>query len=164
MEPEREGKGRTALRKSSVLFLTASISALVAIYYVQNRVVPGRWENAIRTSTNLLGLLAVPVLLLLGCTTWVKTSREKLSVWRNGLGLGSMVLLSWAWMINLAARMASTIRPYQSNFFNLEWNATLFYSTLVAALLAIALKGTARLLIFSAALLLLSGLQSDIYF
>src|SRR5207249_9321750 len=47
---------------------------------VQNRVVPGRWENAIRTSTNLLGLLAVPVLLLLGCMTWVKTSREKLSV------------------------------------------------------------------------------------
>src|SRR5437660_102489 len=139
MEPERESKGRTALRKSSVLVLTASISALVAIY-IQNRVVPGRWENAIRTSTNLLGLLAVSVLLLLGCTTWVKTSREKLSVWRNGLGLGSMVLISCAWMINLAARMASTIRPYQSNFFNLEWMANLFYSTLVAALLAIALK------------------------
>ena len=75
-----------------------------------------------------------------------------------------MVLLSCAWMINLAARMASTIRPYQNNFFNLEWNATIFDSTLVAALLAIALKGTARLLIFSAALLLLSGLQSDIDF
>jgi hypothetical protein len=42
--------------------------------------------------------------------------------------------------------------------------ATLLYSTMVAALLAIALKGTARLLICSAALLLLSGLQSGIYF
>jgi hypothetical protein len=67
-------------------------------------------------------------------------------------------------MVDLAARLASAIRPYQANFFNLEWSATISYSTLVAALLAIALKGTARLLIFSAAILLFAGLQSEIYF
>jgi len=36
MEPERESKGRTALRKSSVLVLIASISALVAIYCTES--------------------------------------------------------------------------------------------------------------------------------
>lgn len=164
MELEGEIKRGAALRKSSILVLVGSIAAQVAINYVQHRVVPGRLEIAIRTSTNLLGLLAVPFLLLLGCITWVKTTREKLSIWRNGLSLSSIVLLSCAWTIDLAARMASTIRPYQSNFFNLDWLATLLYSTMIAALLGIALKGTARLLICSAALLLLSGLQSGIYF
>ena len=50
----------------------------------------------------------VPFLLLLGCTTWVKTTREKLSIWRNGLSLSSIVLLSCAWTIDLAERMAET--------------------------------------------------------
>ena len=67
-------------------------------------------------------------------------------------------------MIDIAARLASAIRPYQANFFNLEWLATILYSTLLAALLAIALKGTARLVIFSAAIVLFAGLQSGIYF
>src|SRR6266480_3904521 len=145
MELEGEIKGGAALRKSSILVLVGSIAAQVAINYVQRRVVPERLEIAIRTSTNLLGLLAVPFLLLLGCTTWVKTTREKLSIWRNGLGLSSIVLLSCAWMIDLAARVG------KYNFFNLDWLATLLYSTMIAALLAIALKGTARLLICSAA-------------
>jgi hypothetical protein len=164
MELEGEIKRRAAFRKSSILVLVGSITAQVAINYVQHRVAPGWLENAIRTSTSLLGLLAVPLLVPLGCTTWVKTTREKLSNWRNGLGLSSIVLLSCAWTIDLAARLAITIRPYQSSFFNLEWLATLLYSTTIAALLAIALRGTARLLICSAALLLLSGLQSGIYF
>jgi hypothetical protein len=161
-----EGKMKRAavLRKSSILLLVASVAALVAIEYVQHRVVPERMENAVRTSNSLLGLLVVPLLLLLGGATWVKTTREKLSIWGDGLGLSSIVLLSCAWMIDSAARLASAIRPYQSNFFNLEWMATILYSTLLAALLAIALKGTARLLIFSAAILLFAGLQSGIYF
>jgi len=75
MEIEGEIKRGAALRKSSILVLVGSIAAQVAINYVQHRVVPGRLEIAIRTSTNLLGLLAVPFLLLLGCITWVKTTR-----------------------------------------------------------------------------------------
>jgi|ERR1700687_3773512 len=164
MELEGEMKREVVLRKPSIFILVAAVAALVAIEYVQNRVVPGKLEIAIRTSNNFLGLLAVPLLLLLGCATWVKTTRGKLSIWRNGLGLSSIVLLSCAWMTDLAARLASAIHPYQTNFFDLDWWATILYSTLVAALLAIALKGTARLLIFSAAILLLAGLQSRIYF
>ncbi len=157
-------KREAVLRKSSILILVAAVAALVAVEYVQNRIVPGRLEIAIRSSNNYLGLLAVPLLLLLGCATWVKTTRERLPIWRNGLGLSSIVLLSCVWMVDLAARLASALHPYQSTFFNLDWLATLLYSSMIAALLAIALKGTARLLICSAALLLLSGLQSGIYF
>jgi len=157
-------KREAVLRKSSILILVAAVAALVAVEYVQNRIVPGRLEIAIRSSNNYLGLLAVPFLLLLGCATWVKTTRERLPIWRNGLGLSSIVLLSSVWMVDLAGRLASALHPYQSTFFNLDWLATILYSTLVAALLAIALKGTARLLIFSAAILLFAGLQSGIYF
>lgn len=157
-------KREAVLRKSSILILVAAVAALVAVEYVQNRVVPGRLEIAIRSSNNYLGLLAVPLLVLLGCATWVKTTREKLPIWRNGLGLSSIFLLSCAWMVDLAARFARVLHPYQSSFFNLDWLATILYSTLVAALLAIALKGTARLLIFSAAILLFAGLQSGVYF
>jgi|SRR5882762_3966336 len=112
MELEGEIERGAALWKSSILVLVGSISAQVAISYVQRRVVPGGIENAIRTLTDLLGLLAVPLLLLLGCAIWVRTVRERLSVWRNGLGLSSIVLLSCVWMIDLAARVASRIHPY----------------------------------------------------
>jgi hypothetical protein len=157
-------KRETSLWKSSIFILVAAAAALVAVEYVQNRVVPGRLEIAIRTSDNVLGFLAVPLLLLLGCATWVKKTREKLSIWRNGLSLSSIVLLSCAWMVDFAARFASTIHPHQGSFFNLDWLATILYSTLVAALLAIALKGTARLLILSAAILMFAGLQARVYF
>ena len=85
MDLEGEMKRTAVLRKSSILLLVASVAVLVAIEYVQHRHVPGRMENAVRTSNNLLGLLAVPLLLLLGGAAWVKTTREKLSIWRNGL-------------------------------------------------------------------------------
>ena len=86
MELEGEIKREAVLRKSSILLPVAAIAAQVAFDYVQNRVIPGRLEIAIRTSAILLGLLVVPLLLLLGCTTWVKTTREKLSIRGNGLG------------------------------------------------------------------------------
>ena len=42
--------------------------------------------------------------------------------------------------------------------------ATLLYSNLLAGLLAIALTGKARLLVWSAVFLLWAGLESEIYF
>jgi hypothetical protein len=57
-------KREAVLRKSSILILVAAVAALVAVEYVQNRIVPGSLEIAIRSSNNYLGLLAVPFTLL----------------------------------------------------------------------------------------------------
>ena len=164
MELQRDLKREAFFRKSSILVLVAAVAVQIAVSYAQYRFVPGWLEIAIRSCAILLGLLASPLLLLLGCRSWTKRTREKLSDWRNGLGLSSMVLVSSVWMIQFGTRILSAIHPFQSYFFNPDWMATLLYTTMLAALLAFALKGTARLFMFSAALLMLSSLQSGIYF
>jgi hypothetical protein len=151
-------KRGTAFRKSSILVLAGAILVYVALAYVQRRVVPGALESAIRRSADLLSLWGVPFLLILGSARWARKEREGLSVWRNGLSLGSIVLIGCVWIIHLAVRFAGW------NFFDLDGLAILLYSTMLAALLAFAFKGTARFLILGAALLLLSGLRAGIYF
>ena len=164
MDLQRDLKREATFRKSSILVLVAAIAVQIEVSYLQYRLVPGWLEIAIRGCAILLGLLASPLLLLLGCRAWAKRTGEKLSDWRNGLGISSMVLVSSVWMIHFGMRILSAVHLFQSYFFNPDWMATLLYSTMLAALLAFALKGTARLFMFSAALLMLSSLQSGIYF
>jgi hypothetical protein len=151
-------KQGTAFRKSSILVLGGAILVYVALAYVQRRVVPGALEIAIRNSADLLSLLGVPFLLVLGSARWARKESEGLSVWRNGLSLGSIVLIGCVWIVHLAVRFAGW------NFFDLDGLAILLNSTLLAALLAFVFNGTTRFLILGAALLLFSGLQAGIYF
>jgi hypothetical protein len=164
MDLREEIKRETLFRKSSIFMPIAAVVVLVSFSYIQHRVVPAGLEIAIRTCVNFLGFFVSPLLLFLGCLTWVETTREKLSVWRNGIGLSSMVLVSSVWMIHYGASILSTVHPVLSYFFNPDWMAIYLCSTILASLLAIALKGAARLFMISAALLMCSGLQSGIYF
>jgi hypothetical protein len=136
----------------SVLVFVVAVATIVAMTYVQNVRVPGFVESAVRTSANLGGLIAVPVLLILGFGNWYKMSRAKLPTWRNGLALSSMILPSLVW--------ATSHFPHIDPF---DLFATLLCSNLLAGLLAIALTGKARLLVLSAVLLLWAGLESGIY-
>jgi hypothetical protein len=164
---QRDLGQETKLQTLSILVFVVAVATIAAMTYVQNVLVPGFVEIAVRTCANLGGLIAVPVLLILGLRSWYKMSRAKMSAWRNGLALSSMVLPSLVWVSRISMSVVSA-GPLAINHFPhvdpLDLFATLLYSNLLAGLLAIALPGKARLIIWSSVLLLWAGLESVIYF
>ena len=150
--------------KISTVAVAVSIAAVAAVSYVQDQVVPEKAELIIRGFGRDLGLCAVPILIILAYRAWVKVIRPELPTWRNGLGLASMVILSAAWLFYAVLPILGSIRPSLTRFFNLEWNAALFYSSFAAALLAIALRGAPRTQVIAAALSMWAWLQANIYF
>jgi hypothetical protein len=167
MELQENLKRESFFRKSSILVLITAVAVQLAVGYVQHRLVSARLEIAVRTCATLLGFWGSPLLLFLGGRTWVRTTRKELSGWRNALGLSSMTLVSAVWMIRFGMHILDAIHKnakLPELFFNLDWMAILLYSTMLATLLALALKGTARRAIFSAALLMWASLESSIYF
>jgi len=150
---------KTRLQTLSILVFIVAIGTIAAMTYVQTVLVPSFVEIAVRTCANLGGLIAVPLLLATGFRDWLITSRPKLPAWRNGLASSSMVLPSLVWL----CRILMSIVPAFPHVDPLGFFATLLYSNLLAGLLAIALKGKARLLVLSVVFLLWAGLESGIY-
>ena len=163
---EWELSQKPRLQTLPILVLIIAIATIAAMSYVQTVLVPGFVEVAVRTYANLGGVIVVPVLLFLGFRNWLITSRAELPAWRNGLALSSMVLPSLVWAMRISMSVVSA-GPQPINHFPqvdpLGLLATLLYSNLLAALLAIALTGRARLLVLSAVFLLWACLESGIY-
>jgi hypothetical protein len=163
---QRDLRQRTRLQTLSILVFIVAISTIAAMTYVQTVLVPGFVEIAVRTCANFGGLIAVPLLLILGFRDWLMTSRAKLPAWRNGLALSSMVLPSLVWLSRISMSVVSAGSQLVNHFPHVDplgLFATLLYSNLLAGLLAIALTGKARLLVLSAVFLLWAGLESGIY-
>jgi hypothetical protein len=165
---QRDLSQKKRLQLLSILGFIVAISTIAAMTYVQTVPIGGFVEIAVRTCANLGGLIAVPILLILGFRGWLMTSRAKLPAWRNGLALSAMVLPSLVWlsrisMVSIVSAGAQPIHHFP-HVDPLGWLATLLYSNLLAGLLAIALTGKARLLVLSAVFLLWAGLESGIYF
>jgi hypothetical protein len=156
---QRDLGRKTRPQTLSILVFIVAISTIAAMTYVQSVLVPGFVEIAVRTCANLGGLIAVPLLLILGFRDWLITARAKLPAWRNGLALSSMVLPSLVWLGRISVFVVHLPHVDPLGLF-----ATLLYSNLLAGLLAIALTGKARLLVLSAVFLLWAGLESGIYF
>jgi hypothetical protein len=164
---QRNLSQKTRLQTLSFLVFIVAISTIAAMTYVQSALVPRFVEIAVRTCANLGGLIAVPLLLILGFRDWLITSRAKLPAWRNGLALSSMVLPSLVWLSHISMSVMSAGLQPINHFFHVDplgLFATLLYSNLLAGLLAIALTGKARLLVLSAVFLIWAGLESGIYF
>ena len=150
-----------------VLVFIVAIATIAAMTYVQNTLVPGFVEIAVRTGANFGGLFAVPVLLILMFRGWYEMSRPKLPTWRNGLALSSMVLPLLVWLFRFSIPLVSAAPQLINHFPHVDplgFFATLLYSNLLAGLLAFALTGKTRLLGWSCVLLLWAGLESNIYF
>ncbi len=75
-----------------------------------------------------------------------------------------MVLLSGTWLFYTGVLVLGEIQPDSTRFFTLEWLATLLYSTLAAALLALALRGSPRIQGIAASLFMWACLQAGNYF
>lgn len=166
-DSQRDPSQKTKLQTLAILVFIFAISTIAAMTYVQSVRVPGFIEIAVRTCANLGRLIAVPPLLILGFRDWLIMSRAKSPAWHNGLALSSMVLPSLVWLSSLSMSVVSAAPQPISHFPHVDplgLLATLLYSNLLAGLLAIALRGKARLLVLSAVFLLWAGLESGIYF
>lgn len=141
-----------------------SVASLVAVTFVQTRVLPGTAEVTIRTYVGVFSLFCVPLFSTLAYREWVKFIRAKLSNWRNGLGLASIVIVWSIWLSAVALQILRSISPQSVGFVNLDWIAMFLYSTLAAALLALALRGTSRIQAVGAAVLMWAWLQTGVYF
>jgi hypothetical protein len=93
MEIAGDHEEKVLFRALPLFLLILAAAVWVAVDYVQHNRVAGEVEIALRTCARLSGLLVVPVLVVLGFRNWTKTSRAKLPEWRNGLALGSIVLV-----------------------------------------------------------------------
>jgi len=167
-EPQQDLGQEPRFQVFSILVFTTAVAVMVAMTYVQNTLVRGSVEIAVRTCANLGGLIAVPILLAFGFKDWLLRWRSKLPAWWNGLALSSVVLPSLVWVGRFFESTVSVNSPFADSRFHvdpLSLLATFLYSNLLALLLAIVfLKGKSRLLVASAVFLLWAGLQSGIYF
>ncbi len=154
---------KLATSRGTALAVVVSILAVAAIVYVQYHRIPGNVENIVRAVIRTSGWLAPPVLILLSCRAWIKLVRATLPVWRNGLALAAIVLLSCNWLFAIVLLALASTGPTRIMFFNAEWMATLLYSAVAGALLGCALRGTARTYMIAAALLMWAYWQSGIY-
>jgi len=111
----------------------------------------------VRMFAALTSLLAVPILVLLAYSGWMKQTHASLPEWRNGLGLTSLVLLvlSWLWY---ALGLADIGLASLGSRFLLLSSVAVFCAAL-AALLAIGGRGRSRLYALVASVLMLFGYQ-----
>jgi hypothetical protein len=149
--------------KTAVAEILVSTLLVAVMVFVQHQVVPERLETALRSFASMMGLLAVPVLILFTSRAWANVIRAELSTWRNGLSLGCVVVLSGGWLFCTSRLAIGLISPELLSALHAEWTAILLDSSLAAALLAIALRGTARIHGVAAAFLMWAWLQAGIY-
>lgn len=156
----------TATRVLSISLFVAAVVLLIAMTYVQSGSVPEPMEIATRTIAIIAGMFMAPILIAFGFKSWYFGSRPELPAWRNGLALSSLVLATLGWVTPFLVTTVSVNPELRGRFLNvdpLSIYATVLYSSLLGGLLALALKGRARLLVISAVLLLWASFEASIY-
>jgi len=98
-------------------------------------------------------VIGVPMLLVASWSIWLRSVRAELPLWRNGLALAALSLVSVSWSLAVLSVVSGfahrqTIDPMWS----LELSQPL---GLVGAILAVALKGAPRFLALLAGLLMI---------
>jgi len=154
----------TGRLKKLVLVILVPVFAVAAMFFVQHYRAPARGENVVRAIASFACPIVVPVFVWLAYRTWNRQFRRELPAWRNGLGLASIVVLSLNWLSALFLLLAPAEPRISSKFFSIELIATILYTALAAAILAIALKGAARIYLIAAALLIWANVQAGISF
>lgn len=144
--------------------IAASMAAVALSFYIQHHVIPGKAETTVRSVIGISGRLAVPLLIVLAFRAWNELTRHELPSWRNGLGLSAMVIISLNWLCAVALLISESIRPDLMRILSADFGSILLYSTLAAALLAVALKRGPRSYVIAAAAWMWACLQSGIYF
>jgi hypothetical protein len=139
------------------------LAGVAFIVLVRQKVLPKETEIAAQTLAGYLGLLLVPLLLALAFRAWAKTAKPALPNWRNGLGLSSLLVLSAVWVSYTGLWWGNHTHAAWGRYYDPAWMGILFPCSLAACILAFALRGSARAMGISAALLMWAWLQSMVY-
>ncbi len=108
----------------------------------------------LRTLFAIVELVGVPTLVFFAWRGWLRGVRANLPPWRNGLGLTALLLVSLSWSL-AAITVISGFAHFQ--IIDPMWSFKLSQPLgIVAALLAVALKGAPRFLAVLAGLLMLA--------
>jgi len=141
--------------------LLIPLGLFFVLAYIRMRLAPAGVEVAVRSIANLLGLFAVPPLIVFSYRVWAIENRSELPGWRNALGAGSIAILASLWLLYFSIAVFGFLRS--TPLFSRDLTPMLLEVSLLAALLAFALKGLSRPLGLSAAVLVLTYLQAGIY-
>ena len=116
-----------------------------------------------RFTITLFSCVTIPILTAIAYMRWSRVVRQELPHWRNGVGLTAIVIVSVNWLFQVLLWILSSISFDLTRFYNLDWFALQMYTSLVATLLAIALKRAPRLQTIAAGLLMQAFLRVFVY-
>ncbi len=111
----------------------------------------------LRIAVSLVGLVSVPILLFLAWRRWTKSVRAELPVWRNGLCISALVLLSLNWLGVAVLEVPVFVNPQMTRPAGLmEDMLTLSHAfSIVVVVLAFAFRRASRMQAVLAGLLML---------
>jgi hypothetical protein len=142
----------------SVVFITVGIllvATFVQLQAVQRRSLPVSFEQVLRSVAVVLGISLVPILILLSYRAWAYKSSDRTPLWRRRFGLASIVIPLISWTLLFVGWVLGTMRWWPGGgFLDLVWMATLAYTNWFVLLLAVALRGMARINIIICAVLI----------
>lgn len=116
-----------------------------------------------RPLIGIICFLAVPVFAILAYRAWSKTQRAQLSPWRSKVAVTSIVAVSANWLYMILILLLHFVNDRWAGWLlnDTSWEAG-FFLALAAALLAIALKGLARIQGIAAGILMAAFYLSTI--
>lgn len=115
----------------------------------------------LRTMLQIIELGGVPTLIFFAWHSWLSGGRAALPAWRNGLGLAALILVSLGWILAALSLVSDLARLW---IIDSMWSFDLTPALgMIAAILAIALRGRSRLLTALAGLLTLTFWAPFVY-
>ena len=150
--------------RSSRAAVAVSTATAIGVTLSQQRRLPEGASTIVLALAELMGLVAVPVLIALAFRDRLKTTCAHLPTWRKGLGLSSVVLLLLIWLSFTGEEILYILHHNSAGFLTPTGMTVLLRCTWVAAALALPLRGSARLQGLAAALLTWACLEASVRF
>jgi hypothetical protein len=112
----------------------------------------GNVAEALILVFNTTAVITIPFLTVVAYRGWAMRWRRDLSLWRNFLGVGSLVMTFIVWL-GTAYLALSLLTHLPTNFFTGAWTVANAFVALIACACSLALKGRSRVWASVAALL-----------
>jgi hypothetical protein len=135
-------------RSLSAVVMTVGIlfvAALVQRHSIQRRSLPTNFEQLARSAAVIVGISVVPVLIVLSYRAWADKFSDGDPRWQRWVGLASIVIPGISWTLLFAQWILATMSWPGSGFLDLGSRAALGYANMLALLLAVPLRGIARI-------------------
>jgi hypothetical protein len=105
--------------------------------------------SPIRSFFEMVGIVAVPVMVALAYREWKTYARRKLPMWRNLLGIVSIAIIAACW-VTVMALLGVTVTRLTTGLFSMVWFNMASLGGILGTFLSLALTGKPRLYNFLA--------------